>query len=139
MTGVHHGLFPANFENFLIFLPKHPQANAFVPFRPLWDFTTVLKTVTIFLLLHCGSWPRAAQRKQQSFGILNKQVSNFLEITSLSFYLIISWYSFSYFIIICYISLLGNWFIWIYINRELFAFWGVVNSINFCFFKTMIL
>ena len=73
MKGLHHGLFPANFEKFLRFLLKHPQGNTFVPFRPLWDFTTVLKTVTVFLLLHCGSCPCAAQRKQQSFGILNKQ------------------------------------------------------------------
>ena len=73
MKGLHHGLFPANFERFLRFLPKHPQPNAFVPFRPLWDFTTVFKTVTIFLLLHCGSWPCAALRKQRSFDILSKQ------------------------------------------------------------------
>ena len=72
MKGLHHGLFPACFEKFLRFLPKHPQPNTFVSCRPLCDFATVLKTVTIFLLLHCGSCPCAAQRKQQSFAILNK-------------------------------------------------------------------
>ena len=34
MKRFHHGLFPANFEKFLRFLPKHSQANTFVPFRP---------------------------------------------------------------------------------------------------------
>ena len=46
-----HGLFPANFEKLLRFLPEHPQANTFVPFRRLWDFTTALKIVAIFLPL----------------------------------------------------------------------------------------
>ena len=92
MKGLHHGLFSANFENFLRFLPKHPQANTFVPFRPLWDFTTVLNTVTIFLLLRCGSCPCAALRKQQSFDILNKQkpftISGLESILDFCFYAI---------------------------------------------------
>ena len=48
MKGLQRGLFPAHFEKFLRFLPKHSQANTFVPFRPLWDFTTVLKTFEWF-------------------------------------------------------------------------------------------
>ena len=35
----------------LRFLPEHPQANTFVPFRRLWDFTITLKTVATFLRL----------------------------------------------------------------------------------------
>ena len=72
MEGLQHGLFPVNFEKFLRFFPKYLQANTFVPFRLLRDFTTALKTVTKFLLLHCDSCSCAALRKQQSFGILNK-------------------------------------------------------------------
>ena len=33
------------------FLPEHPPANTFVPFRRLWDFTITLKTVATFLPL----------------------------------------------------------------------------------------
>ena len=35
MKGPQHGLFPVNFDKFLRFLPEHPQANTFLPFRPL--------------------------------------------------------------------------------------------------------
>ena len=59
-----HGLFPANLAKLLRFLPEHPQANTFAPFRQLWDFTTALKTVAVFLLFRCDSFPCAALRKQ---------------------------------------------------------------------------
>ena len=92
VKGLQHGLFPSDFEKFLRFLRKHPQANTFVPFRPLGDFTNVFKTVTVFLLLHCRSCPCASLRKQQSFDILNKQkpftISGLESILDFCFYAI---------------------------------------------------
>ena len=55
-TALQQGLFSVNFEKFLRFLPEHPQANTFAPFRHSWDFTTALKTVAVFLLSHCDTF-----------------------------------------------------------------------------------
>ena len=42
---------PSKFWKILRLLPKNPQANTFVPFRRLWDFTIAVKAVSTFLPL----------------------------------------------------------------------------------------
>ena len=49
MKGLHHGFFPANFEKFLRFLPKHPQANAYVPFMRFYHCSQNSYNISITL------------------------------------------------------------------------------------------
>ena len=58
--GFHQTLFPVNFDKFFIFFVEYLRANDFVPFRLLWHFTSILKAITILLLLHFDSCPAEA-------------------------------------------------------------------------------
>ena len=53
---VHERFFPVTFDKFLIFFKENLRGNAFVPFRLFWDFTSILKAITVFLLLHFDSY-----------------------------------------------------------------------------------
>ena len=73
--GLHHRFIWVNFLKFL--RPAffyHLWANTSVPFRPLWDFTNILKEVTVFLSrFYFDSCPcSAAQPQQLLFCLLNK-------------------------------------------------------------------
>ena len=37
--------FPVNFDKFFIFLIKYLRVNSFVPFKLLWDFTSILEAI----------------------------------------------------------------------------------------------
>ena len=61
---IHLYVTNVNIKECLRFLSEHTQAKNFVTFRLLWTFTTALKMVAVFLLIHCDSCPCPALRKQ---------------------------------------------------------------------------
>ena len=52
---------PCKFWKFFEISSRTPTGKYFCHFRPLWDFTTALKTVAVFLLLRCDGCPCAAK------------------------------------------------------------------------------
>ena len=57
MKGLHQRFFTVKFIKFFMFFIEYLWANGFVPFRFLWNFTSILKTIKVLLLLHFGSCP----------------------------------------------------------------------------------
>ena len=57
IKGLYKKLFRVNFDKVFIFFKEYLQANDFVPFRLLWDFTSILKAIEVLHPLHFDSCP----------------------------------------------------------------------------------